>query len=59
MICASPFVSCTGGPGFAFAVILTLALAVGVNAVVFSLVDGFLLRSLPYPHPERIAALVS
>ncbi len=46
-------------PGFAFAVILTLALAVGVNTAVFSIVDGFLLRSLPYPHPERIAALVT
>jgi predicted permease len=46
-------------PGFAVAVVLTLALAIGVNTAVFSLLDGFLLRSLPYPHPERIAALVS
>ncbi len=46
-------------PGFAAAVIVTLALAIGVNTAVFSLLDGFLLRTLPYPQPERIAALVA
>ena len=46
-------------PGFAAAVVVTLALAIGVNTAVFSLLDGFLLRTLPYPQPERIAALVS
>jgi predicted permease len=46
-------------PGFATAVVVTLALAIGVNTAVFSLLDGFLLRTLPYPHPERIAALVA
>jgi predicted permease len=46
-------------PGFAAAVVVTLALAIGVNTTVFSLLDGFLLRSLPYPQPERLAALVS
>ena len=45
-------------PGFALAVVLTLALGIGVNTAVFSMVDGFLLRSLPYPQPERIAALM-
>ncbi|MGB7356247.1 MAG: ADOP family duplicated permease [Acidobacteriaceae bacterium] len=45
-------------PGFAAAVVVTLALAIGVNTAVFSLLDGFLLRSLPYPQPERLAALV-
>jgi predicted permease len=45
-------------PGYAIAVILTLALGIGVNATVFSMVDGFMLRRLPYPDPERIAALV-
>ncbi len=46
-------------PGFAAAVVVTLALAIGVNTAVFSLLDGFLLRSLPYPQPERLAALVA
>ena len=46
-------------PGFAAAVMITLALAIGVNTAVFSLLDGFLLRTLPYPHPDRIAALVA
>lgn len=46
-------------PGFAAAVVITVALAIGVNTAVFSLLDGFLLRRLPYPHPERIAALVT
>lgn len=46
-------------PGFAAAVVVTLALAIGVNTAVFSLLDGFLLRSLPYPEPQRIAALIT
>ncbi len=45
--------------GFSFAVILTLTLAIGVNSAVFSLLDGFLLRTLPYPQPERIGVLMS
>ncbi|HEX5235387.1 MAG TPA: ABC transporter permease [Silvibacterium sp.] len=46
-------------PGFAAAVIVTLALGIGVNAAVFSMVDGFMLRRLPYPEPQRIAALMT
>lgn len=45
-------------PGFALAVILTLALGIGVNTAVFSLLNGFLLRPLPYPHPERLGVLM-
>ncbi len=45
--------------GFTCAVILTLTLAIGVNSAVFSLLDGFLLRTLPYPHPERIGVLMT
>ncbi|WP_254062065.1 ABC transporter permease [Acidobacterium sp. S8] len=45
-------------PGYSAAIILTLALGIGVNTAVFSMVDGFMLRKLPYPQPERIAALV-
>jgi len=48
----------TKSPGFALAVILTLALGIGVNTAVFSMVDGFLLRSLPFQQPDKIAALI-
>ncbi len=45
-------------PGFAVAVVLTLALGIGVNTAVFSMVDGFLLRTLPFREPDRVAALI-
>jgi hypothetical protein len=46
-------------PGFTLTVILTLMLAIGVNTAVFSVVEALLLRPLPYPEPERLAALVA
>ncbi len=45
-------------PAYTLGVICTLALGIGVNTAVFSMVDGFMLRRLPYPEPERLAALV-
>jgi putative ABC transport system permease protein len=44
-------------PGFTFFAVLTIALALGANAAIFSLVDGILLKSVSYPEPERIVQL--
>ena len=41
-------------PGFTLLVVLTLALGIGVNSAVFALLDGVLLRPLPYRDPSRI-----
>src|SRR5260370_32681043 len=44
-------------PGFATAAILTLALAVGSNTAVFSVVNGVLLRPLPFTEQDRLFML--
>src|SRR5215472_16370750 len=44
-------------PGFAVIGIVTLALGMAANTTVFSVVNGFLLRPLPVPHPEQITVL--
>ena len=44
-------------PGFTLTVVLTLALSVGANTAIFSLVNALLLKSLPYAHPERMGTI--
>jgi predicted permease len=44
-------------PGFTVTVILTLALSIGANTAIFSMVNALMLRSLPYSHPERMGTI--
>jgi hypothetical protein len=44
-------------PGYALAFILTLGLGIGANTAIFSVINGVLLRPLPYPAAERLVRL--
>lgn len=44
-------------PGFALTAILTLALGIGVNTAIFSLVDSILLKPLPFPHQSQLVRI--
>ena len=44
-------------PAFTMVMMLTLAFSIGANSAIFSVIDGVLLKTLPYPQPDRLVRI--
>jgi len=44
-------------PGFTAITLITLAIGIGANTAIFIVIDGILLRPLPFPRPDRLAGV--